>query len=110
MSPINASVTPSPYNKILHLRGNVLMSVVALHFLVGLVAGSIFTVRTLLVLVALVLVEVVAVTIVSGLSVAFWSLGSLVAVQAGYLGGICFRSALERLGAAQPNARPRHPL
>jgi hypothetical protein len=79
-----------------------------LHFLAGMVAGSIFTVRTLLALVALVLIECVGVTIVWGVSVGFWSLGNLIAVQAGYLGGIYFRSVLEQLGIAQPNAGPRH--
>jgi hypothetical protein len=85
-----------------------LISVVALHFLAGWIAGSIFTVRTLLVLVALVLIECAGVTIVWGVSVGFWSLASLIAIQAGYLGGVYFRSVLEQVGIAQPNARARH--
>jgi hypothetical protein len=85
-----------------------LISIVALHVLAGMVAGSIFTARTLLALVALALIECVVVTIVWGVSVGFCSAGSLIAVQAGYLGGIYFRSVLEQVGLAQPNARPRH--
>jgi hypothetical protein len=85
-----------------------LISVVALHFLAGAVTGSIFAVRTLLTLVALVLMECVAVTIAWGISMGLWSLGSLIAVQVGYLGGIYLRSVLEHVGIAEPDVRPRH--
>jgi hypothetical protein len=64
-------------------------------------------VRALLTLVVLVLIECAGVTIAWGLSVGFWSLGSLIAVQMGYLGGIYFRSVLEHAGLAEPDARPR---
>jgi hypothetical protein len=84
------------------------MSVVAFHFLAGAVTGSIFDVRTLLALVTLVLIECVGVTIAWGLSAGLWSLGSLIAVQVGYLGGIYLRSVLEHVGIAEPNVRPRH--
>jgi hypothetical protein len=84
-----------------------LISVVAFHFLAGSVTGSIFAVRALLTLVAVVLIECVGVTFVWGLSTAAWSLGSLVAVQMGYLGGIYFRSVLEHAGIAEPGAGPR---
>jgi len=84
-----------------------LISVVAFHFLAGSVTGSIFAVRTLLTLVALVLIECVGVTIAWGVSMGFWSLGSLIAVQMGYLGGIYFRSVLEHVGIAEPNVRLR---
>lgn len=85
-----------------------LISVVAFHFLAGLVAGSIFAVRTLLTLVAFVLIECVGVAIWRGVSAGlFWSLGSLVAVQAGYLGGVYLRSVLEHLGISVPDAHPR---
>lgn len=80
---------------------------VAFHFLAGSVTGSIFAVRALLTLVVLVLIECAGVTIAWGLSVGFWSLGSLIAVQMGYLGGIYFRSVLEHAGLAEPDARPR---
>ena len=57
-----------------------MISVVALHFLAGTVTGSVFAVRALLTLVALVLVECVGVTIAWGTSMGLWSLGSLMAV------------------------------
>lgn len=85
-----------------------LISVISCHFLAGLVAGSIFAVRTLLTLVALVLIECVGVAIWRGFSTGlFWSLGSLVAVQIGYLGGIYLRSVLEYVGIGIPDAHPR---
>jgi hypothetical protein len=85
-----------------------LISVVAFHFLAGLVAGSVFAVRTLLTLVALVLIECVGVTIAWGVSIGPWTLGSLIAIQVGYLGGIYLRSVLEQAGIAEPSVRPRH--
>ena len=84
------------------------MSVVVFHFLAGSIAGSIFAVRTLLTLVALVSIECVGVTIALGPSIGLWSLGGLVAIQVGYLGGIYLRNMLEHAGIAAPNARPRH--
>jgi hypothetical protein len=54
-----------------------------------------FAVRTLLTLVAIVLIECVVATIARGLSVGLRSLGSLIGVQVGYLGGISLRSVLE---------------
>jgi hypothetical protein len=85
-----------------------LISAVAFHFLAGTVTGSIFAVRTLLTLVALVLIECIGVAIAWGISIGLWSLGSLIAVQVGYLGGIYLRSVLEHAGIAEPNVRPRH--
>jgi hypothetical protein len=82
--------------------------VVSLHCLAGAVTGSVFAVRTLLILVALVLTECVGVTIARGTSMGLWSLGSLIAVQVGYLGGVYLRSVLEHVGIAEPNVRPRH--
>src|SRR5712671_3041020 len=84
-----------------------LISVISFHFLAGLVAGSIFAVRTLLTLVALVLIECVGAAIWRGFSAGlFWSLGSLVAVQLGYLGGIYLRSVLENVGIGVPDVHP----
>ena len=84
-----------------------MISVVAFHFLAGAVTGSIFAVRTLLTLVAFVLMECVGATIAWGLSTGLWSLGSLVAVQLGYLGGIYLRSVLEHVGIGIPDVHPR---
>jgi hypothetical protein len=87
-----------------------LISAIAIHFLAGLVAGSIFAVRTLLILVGFVLIGCVGVTILRGVSTGvLWSVGSLVAVQAGYLGGVYVRSFLEHVGIAVPQAQPRRP-
>ena len=80
---------------------------VAFHFLAGAVTGSIFAVRTLLTLVAFVLVECVGATIAWGLSTGLWLLGSLAAVQIGYLGGIYLRSVLEHAGIGVPDVHPR---
>jgi len=82
--------------------------VVVFHFLAGSVAGTIFAVRTLLTLVALVLIECVGVTIALGLSIGLWSVGGLIAIQVGYLGGIYLRNMLELAGIAEPYVRPRH--
>jgi hypothetical protein len=41
------------------------------------------------------------------ISLSFWSLGSLVAVQIGYLGGIYLRSVLEHVGIGVPDVHPR---
>jgi hypothetical protein len=86
-----------------------LISVIALHFVAGAVAGSVFTVRTLLLLVAIVLVECMTSMATIGLTAGLCSLGGLVAVQIGYLGGIYLRTVLERMGIAQPFIRPHHP-
>jgi len=70
-----------------------------LHFLAGIVVGSLFRVRTLLVLALAVLVEAGAVVVLLGLSTGLiWLVVSQVALQFGYLGGIYLRSVLERAG------------
>jgi hypothetical protein len=86
-----------------------LITVIALHLVAGAVAGSMFTVRTLLAIVGLVLVECVVVTVALGLTTGLWSVGGLVSVQIGYLAGIYLRSVLEHMGIAQPSVRPHHP-
>ncbi len=86
-----------------------MITVIALHLVAGAVAGSMFTVRTLLVLVGIVLVECVTATVALGLFVGLWSMGGLVAVQIGYLAGIYLRSVLEHAGIAQPSIRSHHP-
>jgi hypothetical protein len=86
-----------------------LITVIALHFVVGAVAGSMFTVRTLLALVGFVLLECVAAAVALGFTAGLCSVGGLVAVQIGYLAGIYLRSVLEHMGIAQPSMRPHHP-
>ena len=86
-----------------------MITVIALHFVAGAVAGSMFTVRTLLVMVGIVLVECVAATVMLGVAGLLCSVGGLVAVQIGYLAGIYLRSVLEHMGIAQPSIRSHHP-
>jgi hypothetical protein len=68
-----------------------------------------FTVRTLLVLVGIVLIECVTATVALGFTAGLYSAGGLVAVQIGYLAGIYLRSVLEHAGIAQPSMRSHHP-
>ena len=75
------------------------MSIVAIHLLAGLLAGMVFGVQTLLVLAIVVLVEAAGAVVVNGLSVdIFCWVGAEVALQLGYLAGICLRSMIERTG------------
>lgn len=68
-------------------------------FIAGLVVGSLFGVRTLLILALAVFVEVGASVVLLGASTGLiWLLVSQVALQLGYLGGMCLRSILERAG------------
>ena len=84
------------------------MSIVAIHLLVGLLAGMVFRVQILLVLAILVLVEAVAMMVKYGLSVdIFWWVGAEVALQLGYLVGIYLRSMIERMGGVTKIASNR---
>jgi hypothetical protein len=83
--------------------------VIALHFVAGTVAGSVFAVRALLALAAIVLMECGAAAATIGYGAALSSIGSLVAIQVGYLTGIFLRAVLEHIGIAQPSTRPHHP-
>lgn len=70
-----------------------------LHFVAGILVGSLFGVQTLVVLALGVLVEAGAAVALSGVSAGLiWLLVSQVALQFGYLGGMYLRSILERLG------------
>jgi len=81
----------------------------ALHLVAGIIAGSIFSVQTLLLMLALVMVECVSVAAMMGLTSGLWALQLLVVVQLGYLAGIYLRSAVEARGiaAANPRVQPR---
>ena len=82
--------------------------VIVVHLLVGLIAGSIFAVRTLLTLVAFILIESFVLMLGHGvLTGLFWSLGSLGAVQIGYLAGVWLRSVIEYAGIAESGAESR---
>lgn len=78
------------------------------HLLIGLIAGSIFRIQTLVVLVLAVLVEGVACMILRGAYAGLVSLlVSQCALQFSYLGGVYLRTILERAGviAAQSGGR-----
>lgn len=84
------------------------MSIVAIHLLVGLLAGTVFGVQTLLVLAMVALAEAAGAVVVNGLSGhIFWWVGAEVALQVGYLVGIYLRSMIERMGRATKIASNR---
>lgn len=84
------------------------MSIVAIHLIVGVLAGTMFGVQTLLVLAIGVLVEAAATVVVNGLSLGiFWWVGAEVALQLGYLAGIYLRSMIERMGRSAKIASNR---
>ena len=90
------------------LPGKRYMSIVAIHLLVGLLAGMVFGVQTLLVLAVVVLVEAAGMVVVNGPSVdIFWWVGAEVALQLGYLAGIYLRSMIERMGRVTKMASNR---
>lgn len=80
-----------------------------LHLIAGMIAGSIFSVQTLLLLIALVMAECVSVAVILSLTSGLWALQLLIAVQLGYLAGIYLRSVVEARGAAiaKPGVQPR---
>ena len=85
------------------------MSVIVLHLFAGAVAGTMFTVRTLLVMSAIIFVECIVAAIALGLAAGLCSVVGLVAVQIGYLAGLYLRGVPERAGIAQPSIRHHHP-
>jgi hypothetical protein len=80
------------------------------HLLAGTVTGSVFKVRTLLILLGLVLFESVILAIVHGSIAGPWAVANLIGVQAGYLLGVYVRGVLEHAGYLLPSARPRRML
>lgn len=79
-----------------------------LHFLAGVVVGSLFRVRTLVFLALAVFVEAGAVVVLLGMSTGLvWLILSEFGLQFGYLSGIYLRSLLERAGivAIAPHGR-----
>jgi len=70
-----------------------------LHFLAGLVGGSLFRVQTVFVLALAVFAESGVLVFLLDVSAGLiWLLVSEVALQFGYLGGMYLRSVLERAG------------
>jgi hypothetical protein len=82
----------------------------AFHFLAGFVAGSLFTIRTLMLMLVLILLESIVIASIYGLWTSVWGGVGIVVVQLGYLSGIYGRAVLEKMGALSPPVRnPRIP-
>ena len=82
---------------------------IILHSLAGVVAGSVFRIRTLLLL----LIFVVTGTLIlraAGVPVAIlWIVTNLAAMQLGYLAGMVARWTIEQAGYSIPPANTRRP-
>jgi hypothetical protein len=78
-----------------------------LHLLAGSVTGSVFRVRTLLILLGLVLVESLILAFVQSSIAGPWAVANIVGVQVGYFAGIFARGVLEHAGYSLPSVRPR---
>jgi hypothetical protein len=76
---------------------------VVIHVLIGILTGSVFRVRILLGLVAIVLLECLVIALLVGVAAGLWSLTSLAAIQIGYLAGVWSRSILDKAGFAEPD-------
>ena len=68
------------------------------HLLAGAVTGSIFKVRTLLLVLSFVLAEFAMLALVGGSNVVPWAVASLIAVQVGFAAGMYSRGLLEHAG------------
>ena len=85
------------------------MPIIALHFVAGLIAGTIFAVRTLVILAGFVLAECAVAAVAIGYRAALYSIGSLIALQMGYLAGVGLRAVLHRNIAPSPRWRRHEP-
>jgi hypothetical protein len=81
----------------------VLIYAVGFHSVAGVVAGSVFKVRTLLLIVSIVLVESAVLTACSFELAPAWGLANIICIQVGYFGGMCLRSALNQAGYLLPS-------
>jgi hypothetical protein len=75
-----------------------LFYVITSHFFAGGVTGSIFKVRTLLLVLSFVLVEFIFLSFLQGGIAILWTGASLIAVQVGYVVGMYTRGFLEHAG------------
>ena len=72
-------------------------------FLAGVVTGSIFNVRTLLIALGLILAGSTMLGLVQGTIAGLWTLVNVVWVEVGYLAGIYGRCVLENAGNSRQN-------
>ena len=81
------------------------MTSVVLHLAAGIVAGCVFTIPTLLVLVVALLAEAIGFAFLYGPSAALAPFLGIMAVQFGYVAGLYLRSQLERIGLSRGGLR-----
>ena len=77
------------------------------HSLAGVVTGSVFKIRALLLLLAIILTEAAALSALDARVAAWWALVNVISVQFAYLAGIFFRRTLEQTGYSLPPVIPR---
>jgi len=77
------------------------------HSLAGVVTGSVFKIRALLLLLAIILTEAAALSPLDVRVAAWWALVNVISVQFAYLAGIFFRRTLEQTGYSIPPVIPR---
>jgi hypothetical protein len=84
-----------------------LLYAVIFHLLAGAVTGSIFKVRTLLLVLSFVLVEFAILAFAEGGVAVLWPVASLIAVQVGFAAGMYTRGLLEHAGYSLPRVGKR---
>ena len=72
------------------------------HSLAGAVTGSVFKIRTLLLLLAFILIEAAMLSAVDVRLAAWWALVNVISVQFSYLAGFFARRTLEQTGYSLP--------
>ena len=87
----------------------ILIYAVGFHSVAGVVAGSFFKVRTLLLILSIVLVESAVLTTRGFELAAVWGLTNIIFIQVGYFAGISLRGVLDQAGHALPSAKVRSP-
>ena len=85
----------------------ILLYATIFHSLAGVVTGSVFKIRTLLLLLAVILTEAAALSPLDVRVAAWWALVNVISVQFAYLAGIFFRRTLEQTGYSLPPVIPR---
>jgi hypothetical protein len=75
-----------------------------LNALAGAVTGSVFKVRVLWLLLAIIVVESVILAFVQGSIAGLWAIANVIGIDGGYLAGIFARSLLERVERSRASA------
>jgi hypothetical protein len=88
-------------------RAEDVLYAIILHLLAGGVTGSIFKIRTLLLVLGFVLSEFAILALVEGGIAFLWAVAALIAVQVGFVVGIYARALLEHAGYAAPRVDRR---